>query len=1007
MPTQAWPTRFKKWLPGLLTLFGLLATTLTPLDAHAFFTTLAYKTQDKGNREILSFMIPPGASPPHLKMIDPVTMQLIVPGVLALPSTQLNLNTSKWIKSLEMADAPSGEEMGLQLTLGFKDPNLNFRDSVGEYDPIDGALFQLEIDPPIIPSGAGPAQLLEGRVMAGRDGTLLILTHTGNGFLEPKLDLGGHVIHLDWQGATLAPTWRPVVPAGLAEKINTYEFKGKIEMEINLHESVGIVKFLKDPASGIFIASLHSKDGLGRLEDAEKILAERRQAVAEKQPQPLRRIGTATYIVYPENKITLNHKEIDELYYLNKAKDAERDHHYAKARGFIDRLLSLFPLTKNREYLDFYKLDLAHNLKWKSGWLLEELNTVLARYPNTGDYSNLRLMQLQLLNKSHQYQEASSIMFDPNLPRDNHLVWLERGRATMGLANSKIATNENLASGEEFLNKVVKFTRNQGPSAAEAQFLLAQLSMGRGDNEGAIKILDAMDPTQKSYIANKPERLMETADIYYKFRRYPDAVNLYTQVLSHYPTHPAITPWAMLRLAESNRQLNHVEDATRLFDRLKKDYASSDAAVWGMIFQLQLDKDRDNNERLNELARIMRAMALPKDQADSFMSKVKILLSETNRHWDVKKTLDQLTALKKDYPKITPTVWEQIPALQEKMEQNFKDRLTRLNQIIHDIALPEALAEAYMTKAEMLGEAGRHKEVLETLNQLLTISSHNSMITRAKEFKRHYLLEGMGKALDDGRPEYAAILGEIYGEDWREDPAFIPARIHMGEAMLRLGMNEAALKFLDGIQTDSANSLTQLANALTKGAILELPAKNSDNNTNTSSANVITPNAARVRLDEAARQALKQDWESVLLILDSVPEALFNPNDRIERWRILAKAEAGLERFPQAVQHMEDLLFDQAMGDGIDYYWYACILHKWKGDTKALPAFQRVAAEAKNKEIQALARIRIGDILQRSGDYKAAKEQFSEVKTLAPASPWSRISDENAAQLGMALDVNP
>ncbi|MBF0628860.1 MAG: tetratricopeptide repeat protein [Magnetococcales bacterium] len=1013
MTARAWLYRIGTSLSAWTTLTILLSLLWMPGEAQAFFTVLKYRSEDQGKREILSFTVPPGATRPTIRMLDLVTMRVIVPGVLALPNNELKLGASKWIKDLKMTDVPRGEEMGLQLTLTLKDANVNFRDSLGETDPVDGALYQLEFDPPVIPTGSGPGQLLEGRVLAGRDGTLVLISHTGNGMTQPTLDLGSHVARLEWQGAVLGPTWRTVAPAGLTEKINAYEFKGKVELEINLHDSVNNVQFLHDQSAGLFIASIRAKDGMGRQEEAEKLIAQRRKAAAEKRLTPLRRIGTTFYEPQPENKIKINDQDVDEGYFIDQTRGAERDHQYAKARGYIDRLLELFPTTRNREFLDFYKLDLARQMDWKSGWLLTDLTTLISRYPNTAEYPELRLSQLTLLNRSGQFQEASAILPDPNLPRDNPLTWLERGRTVMGLIHSRVAPEEEIKTGEEYLKKVLEKTRDQGPAAAEAHYLLSRLAKAGGDHEKAIRILDAIAPEQMAHIANQPERLMEIADTYYKFRRYPDAVRYYAQVLSHYPTHTTITPWALLRAAESHRQMGHVTDATRLFERLKKDHADSDATVWGKIFLLQLEKDRDIHDRLEELDKILHALSLPKEQADSFMTRVRQLLVETNRHWDVKKALDQLAGLKKDYPKIAPEVWERIPALQDKMEQNFKDRLTRLDTLIQEIALPEALAEAYMTKAEMLGEAGRHKEVLETLNQLMTISSRDNMVARAREIKRLYLMEGMARALDSGRPEYAAILAEIHGEDWREDPSFIPAKIHLAEALMRMGLHDEALKLLDGLQGDSASALTQLANGLTRESILDYSKPDGDKKNplaitkGSGKQSTTTPDAARVRLDEAARLARKKDWEGVLLLLDGMPETLFNPGDRVERWRILAKAEAGLERFPQAVQHMEDLLFGRPMGDGMDYYWYASILHQWKGDAKALPAFQRVAAEAQNKEIQALARIRVGDILQRKGDLKAAREQFSGVSSLAPSSPWSKVSSENDAQLGMALDVNP
>ncbi|MBF0165375.1 MAG: tetratricopeptide repeat protein [Magnetococcales bacterium] len=995
-----------RW-PAWIALCCALAFICLPGEARAFFTTLKYKTEDQGKREILSFMIPPGAARPSVRMLDAVTMRVIVPGVLALPASELKLERSRWIKEFRMNDVPRGEEMGLQLTLVLKDANVNFRDSVTERDPGEGSLYQLEFDPPVPPSTSGQSQLLEGRVLAGRDGTLLLISHAGNSQVETHLDLGAHVAKLEWQGATLSPTWRNVSPAGLAEKVHAYEFKGKVELEINLHDSTTHVNFLNDPTAGLYIVSIRSKDGIGRQDEAEKLLTERRKQVADKKIIPLRRVATSPYEPQPDHKIRLNEKEIDESHYLDGAKGAERDRQYPTARGYIDRLFELFPKTNNREFLDFYKFDLARKMEWKSGWLLTELTTLIARYPNTAEYPDLRLTQLALLNRSGHFQEASAILWDPNLPKEDHRTWLERAHTVIGLIQSRISPDEagSLKEGEAYLKKVIDITRDMGPGAAEAHFLLAQLAKVAGNQDQAIRMLDAMTPEQMAFISNNPEQLMETADTYYKFRRYPDAVKYYAQVLSHYPTHATIGPWALLRAAESHRQLGHAADATRLFERLKKNHPESDATVWGRIFLMQLEKSRDIQESLEELDKILHALNLPKEQAESFKERVRRLLVETNRHWDVKKTLDELAALKKDYPKISPEVWERIPALQTKMEQNFKDRITRLDTLIQEIALPEALAEAYLTKAEMLGEAGRHKEVLETLNKLMTISSRESMVARAREIKRLYLLDGMAKALENGRPEYAAILAEIHGEDWRDDPAFIPAKIHLAEALMRMGLHEDALKLLDGLRHDSASALTKLGAALSRESLLEQGIDPKDSGKGNKEH--ASRDAARVRLDEAGRLAHKQDWEGVLLLLENLQENLLTPGDRVERWRILAKAEAGLERFPQAVQHMEDLLFGRPMGDGMDYYWYASILHKWKGDDKALPAFKRVSTEASNREIQALARIRVGDILQRQGKFKEAKELFASVPALAPSTPWSKISSENASQLGMALDVRP
>ncbi len=631
----------------------------------------------------------------------------------------------------------------------------------------------------------------------------------------------------------------------------------------------------------------------------------------------------------------LNGVEVDEDYYMDNAKDAEQSRDFAKARAYLDGLLDLFPNTTNREVIDFYKVDLASRMDWKPGWLLTELEAAMARHPNNVDYSEQRLWQLQLYNQAKLYGSAANIMWDPNLPKGIPDVWLERGRTAIGLARTQVEPEANEEAAIGYLQKLLEMTRNRGPHSAEANYLLAELSDNDGDMDRTLSILDGLTQEQLAILNKNPERIMGIADLYYKYTRYADAVRHYATLLENYPARDQMVPWALLRAAESNHQLSKIAAAAG--DQVEAD------------------------ERLKETRLLFERLSKIHVASDA-------------------------------------AVWGKIFELALEEGGTVEERLEKLDALIDEIVLPDALAEAQLSRASLLGQSGRFHDSLNTLNDILTLTSRMAVVRRANRLRKQFLVEGMADALDKGRPEFAALLAETYGENWRNDPRYPEARIHLAEALMRMGSSDAALPILTDLKKEPAPELYKLGQALVSRAYLGLPSM-------TEIGREMSQAVARVRLDEAERLVRRKEWEPVLILLERLPLEKLNDAGRAKRLELLARAEAGRGRFPQTVRHLEDLFFQKPIGDGRLYYWYGTILQKWKGDEKSLSTYKRVAKEGTEPEIQALALVRIGDILQRAGDFPGAKERYQEAAKLAPSTPWAKVSSENAAQLQMAMDV--
>lgn len=917
-------------------ILGLLAFPASRV--HAFFTALSYSTADGGNRDILSFPIPPGVQKPTLSMIEPDKLLLTIPGILALPATALDVNRSKNIASFVVEPMPD-RKMGLWVTIGLKEPNLNFREDRGPEDPVDGSLFQFEIDKPEKPDPAGTTlQLKEGLVLPGRDGTLLVLSHTGGTEIKRDIEKGSNpVVRLHMKSAKKADTWRPVVPGGLVENVFFSEFpEGNAELEVMLNEHANTDVFFHESAkAGYFILEVRGSRDVGRKRDAQQIIAVREDELDRGIVRPLNRLFP---LYEPSSEtVVLAGKPITEDYFWKAAREVEKDRRFAKARAYLDSLLDTFPNTPNREIIDFLKLDLARRMDWKPGWLLGELEKAMARHANSANYPQHRFLQLQLINESGHYESALSMMWDPNLPRENAALWLERARANIGLANAHPSEPRYSQDAETQLQKVLALSGGKGKHAALSNYYLAGVMDIRENREATLASLDQLTPEHLAYLGMEPERIMEVADLYYKYGQYPRAFEYYAMFMDAFPTKEQAIPWVMLRAAESSHQLSlkaeaqnkteeareRYDDSKRLFERLQRQYPRSDAAVWGQIFQLALER-----------------------------------------------------------------------------KTTFKERLEKLDKVIKAVALPDALSEAYLTRAELLGGDGQYRQSIETLNHLLNMTQRMAVIRRANRLKKDLLEKGMAVALEEGRPEFASLLAQVFGRDWRKDPDFAVARVHLAEALMQMGDNKASLDILVNLDDPAAEALRQLGRTLSSAEWLPLARKEGK------LGGVMTREVARVRLSEAERLLSKNEWEAVHLLLEPLPGGLLNDRDRDQRLRLLAKSELGRGRFPHAVRNLETLLLNRPMGDGVDYYGYASVIQLWKGDDRALDSFAKVADEASDKEIRALANIRVGDILQKLGDFENAKTRYLQAAELAPETSWSRLSKENASQLEMVMEVS-
>ncbi|MBF0123968.1 MAG: tetratricopeptide repeat protein [Magnetococcales bacterium] len=897
----------------------LLLSNLVVRPASAFFSAMEHSSDMDGGRETISFSVPATGPTPRLLLIQPKSARLTVPGLLALP-VMFDLKKSRYIESIRVEEIRRGE-MGIQLNLKLKEENLNLQGIVDKPRLLSAGgelvrTYRLLLEPAPKALVAGPTRLTDGHIFPGRDGTLLAIGFSGNGTMEPTWDISNRVVRLVWPKALVDPAgqsvWNNMVPVGLVDRLVVHPFGDYVEMEIVTHPSVEQLFFYRSPESGSLMVELRVVGGLGREKDAQAMLARRLEAIQQGRPLPFNRL--VPMFVHSDKKVKLAGTDVDEDYFYDNARKSEQSSQFAKARAYLDSLLQVFPDTANREWIEFYKFDLATAMDWRSGWVLSELNTLLSRYPNTPLYSPYRLLQLRLLNDSSQFEGAASIMDDANLPHDSVAVLIERARAMLGL--------NRLDEAEVHLRRVMELDKKNGDDRARAQLMLAQLLDRRGSHPQAITLLDTLTGGQIGRLGNDPAHLMEVADLYYKNQKFPQALRFYTILLSQYPINETLSPWALLRAGDCQRHLGDRDDALRLFDQLALQFPTSESAGWGQIFKVQMATDKSMEERIAELEKIV----------------------------------------------------------------------TGSN-------LPGVAVEARLIMATLRGDAGQHREALEALNELLAFTSQESVRQRSDRLKRQYATAGMKKALTSGRPEYAVLLAELFGRDWRNQHGFEELQVLLAEALLRLGLYDKGVALLQGLPTPPAPELRTLAGMLTQG----LREKEQINPVTLRSNSLpdMSPAAARVRLAAARRQAQQEVWKQVTLLLEPIPQELLNETETIDLLMLLARADAERGRIPEAVDKLETLLYKRPMGNGEYHYWYATLLQSWKGNANALPVFQRVAREAQDAEVRALAYTHVGDILKQAGDLSQAQQAYEEAAKLHPLSSMSMAAQENALQLKM------
>ncbi|MBF0176010.1 MAG: tetratricopeptide repeat protein [Magnetococcales bacterium] len=923
---NAWKKNRLAALPALLfLLIGCL-----PDLANAAIT---YTSEENGQRDLFTFPLLAGQRPPEMRLLDPTTLQVTIPGQRSVPFEKDKVAKANFVKGIKLEEIHDGE-MGLHLILDLKEPLLEFHGRVlappdDRPEAARPPMYRLGIERPVAPSTTGPVRILGARILPGRDGTLAIFAVTGPATVHPTIDYGDGILKLVWTGASQAPSWQTPPPAGLIERIINYPFAKHVEMELSLNKEAGQAYFYSEPQAGLFVVEIRGKSSSGREAssikpgeearqviiptreaEAQKLFTTRLEALAKNKVIPLNRL-TDPIFDNPPDKVTLAKTPVDEAYFYDKAKESERQQDFAQARAYLNSLVETFPKTPNREVVDLYKLSLGNRIERQPGVILDEIEGIFSRHPNTKQYAKVRLRQLRTFNDADQFQNALAIMFDPNLPKNDPQVLMERGRTFMEI--------ERWDDAEKTLRSALTIEPSSDKDKAETYFLLARLAARQAHDDQATAILDLLSPEHAAILANSPGTLQEMADIYFNSGRFTQAYNMYVRFLDNYPRDPARAPWALLRIGDINRRLGKIKESEQTFRRLELQFPQSQAMFWQRIYKIRLDDKRP-----------------------------------------------------------------------------LEERLKALDAIIAEKPLPGAAYEARFLQSLLLAEAKRFHEAMAKLNHLLVLSSRGAIVRRTNILKKNILETGMTEAVESGRPEEAVALAEAYGSDWRQKDAFDRPRVLLAEALLRIGIPERVPPLLVNNKLPEAAEFTQLMLSMK-----ESPEPSVGTEADGSAIRKISPPAARVVLAEAGRLAKKEQWNDVINLLGNLPEAVFNPEEKQRRLRLFAMAAAARGRFPQAVATLEKLLFEKPMQDGRDFYWYATILQDWQGDDKSLPAFTRVATESTNKEIQALAQMRIGDILQKKGDLPGSQKAFQEASRLDPGSTWARVARENAMHLKM------
>ncbi|ABK42828.1 Tetratricopeptide TPR_2 repeat protein [Magnetococcus marinus MC-1] len=453
---------------------------------------------------------------------------------------------------------------------------------------------------------------------------------------------------------------------------------------------------------------------------------------------------------------------------------------------------------------------------------------------------------------------------------------------------------------------------------------------------------------------------------------------------------------AYFELVDLETQRNHLEKAVKILEEIPDPEMTFLANDPDRYIQLATAYYNHNDfpKALDLYIRILDAYPDTPAVTPWAMLRAAMCYRFMNKEDEAKRLLDRLGLI---YPNSGAQLWGRIFRVEMDGKRDVKERLQELDEIIASNPRGKAIFEAYFAKSQLQGDSGDHESSLKTLNYLLTMLDIGFERNRANLLRRRYLQAGMEQALTQRQPEYAMSLAETYGEDWRRFNLFVVPRTQLSEALMRLGQYREAQPLLAVNDDVESKRLHKLADDLANGIYPKVDQDRS----------LVNEREARVRVAEAERRREKEDWVAILDLLNRLPIKGLSEGERDERLRLLAKAESERGRFPQAVQNLEDLLFNRPMGDGKDYYWYATVQQAWRGDEKALPVYRKVADEAEKVQFKALALMRIGDILQKQRNLTEAKQAFEKAAELDPQASWAPMARENAKQLELVQEMAP
>ncbi|MBF0425689.1 MAG: hypothetical protein HQL66_07710, partial [Magnetococcales bacterium] len=298
---NAWRKNRGVWLPILFFLWiGCLPR---PVDA-----ALVHTLEENGQRDVFSFPLIAGQKEPSLELLDPLTLRVTLPGQKTLPYDKKEMAKANLVEALRVEEIREGDEMGLYLILTLKEPLLDF---YGRAPPVADRtearakppIYRLSIERPVTPSVTGPVRILGGRILPGRDGTLVVFSVTGPVQIHPTIDYGAGILKLVWTGASEAPSWQPPPPAGLVERLLDYPFAKHVEMELSLNKAAGQAYFYAEPQAGLFVVEIREKGSSGRESSTIRPGEEAKQSIVPTREAEAQKLFTTRMDALAKNKV--------------------------------------------------------------------------------------------------------------------------------------------------------------------------------------------------------------------------------------------------------------------------------------------------------------------------------------------------------------------------------------------------------------------------------------------------------------------------------------------------------------------------------------------------------------------------------------------------------------------------------------------------------------------------------------------------------------------------------